>query len=153
AGLFTMSDPALQIAVLGGAAVCGLALTAGSRSPLWLTTGLVALAAQTAVTAGSIVDFAPAYVPSTLGVLLAAAGVVGILRRDNRLTGPWTVLLFVATATAGSTLHWNADTFVYGLAGVTLLAAAIAWLLPTRVPAMVTPVAPGVENVGAWIAA
>ena len=151
ASSFAISDPALQFAVLGAATACGLIVSLRFRSPAWLATGLAALAAQTAINAMSIAGAAPAYVPATLGMVLAACVIDGVVRRDRRMALAASALLILGTITAGSTLIWQADQYADALAGVALACAAAAWLLPTRI-ASGTSSAARLDNAGGWIA-
>lgn len=151
ASSFTIGGSLLQFVVLGGAAVCGLAAALRFRSPAWLALGLAALAAQTAINAMTIAGAAPAYVPATLGMVLAACIVDGALRRDRRMALPASALLILGAITAGSTLLWQADEYAYALAGVAVACAAAAWRLPTRLAPGTRDVA-GLDNAGGWIA-
>lgn len=151
ASSFAISDSVLQFAVLGAATACGLVVSLRFRSPAWLALGLAALAAQAAINAMTIAGAAPAYVPATLGMVLGACVVDGVVRRDRRMTLPASALLILGTITAGSTLVWQADEYAYALAGVALACAAAAWLLPTRL-ASGTSSAAGLDNAGGWIA-
>ena len=151
ASSFAIANPRLQFAVLGAAAACGLVVSLRFRSPAWLALGLAALAAQTAINAMSIAGAAPAYVPATLGMVLAACVVDGAVRRDRRMALPASALLILGTITAGTTLAWQADQYAYALAGVALACVVSAWLLPTRLAAAASSAA-GLDNAGGWIA-
>ena len=152
ASSFVITDSVLQIAVLGLGSVVGLTFALRFRSPAWLVLGLAALAAQSAINAGDIAGAAPGYVPATLGMVLAACAVYGVVRRDRTMALPAGVLLILGALTAGSTLRWEADAYAYALAGVAVTCAVLAWLLPTRLPhAHTWNVAP-LDNVGGWIA-
>ena len=151
ASSFAISDPRLQFAVLGAATACGLVVSLRFRSPAWLALGLAALAAQAAINAMNIAGAAPAYVPATLGMVLAACVVDGAVRRDRRMALPASALLILGTITAGSTLAWHADQYAYALAGVALACAAAAWLLPTRLAPGARSAA-GLDTAGGWIA-
>ena len=151
ASSFAISDPRLQFAVLGAATACGLVVSLRFRSPAWLALGLAALAAQAAINAMNIAGAAPAYVPATLGMVLVACIVDGVVRRDRRMALPASALLILGTITAGSTLEWQADQYAYALAGVALACAAAAWLLPTRL-ATGTSSAARLDNAAGWLA-
>ncbi|MBV8528958.1 MAG: hypothetical protein JOZ75_11630, partial [Candidatus Dormibacteraeota bacterium] len=150
AGSFAIGDPALQFVVLGAATACGLVVSLRFLSPAWLALGLAALAAQAAINAMTIAGAAPAYVPATIGTVLAACIVDGVVRRDRRMALPAGALLILGTITAGSTLLWQADEYAYALAGVAVACAAVAWLLPARLAAG-TSSAAGLDNAGGWI--
>lgn len=151
ASSFAISNPALQFAVLGAATTYGLVVSLRFRSPPWLALGLGALAAQTAINAMNIAGAAPAYVPATLAMVLAACVIDGVVRRDRRMALPASVLLILGTITAGSTVGWHADQYAYALAGVAFASAVAAWLLPTRL-ASATAGAAGLDSPDGWIA-
>lgn len=153
AGLFTMSDPALQVAVLGVAVACGLALAIRRGNPAWLVTGLAALAMQSHVNAAAIAGAAPLYVPTTLALVMLATIIDGTIRRDRLMGVPAALLLIAATLTAGSTLRWQADAYAVALAAVAAVCAVVAWLAPVRVPVAAASAWRGLNNAGAWIAA
>ena len=157
AALVRVSDPSLQFALLGAATGCGLLLALRTRCPWWLVTGGVALAAQASVHASSIATatHAPAYVPFTLGAVLATLVVTTIVQRNRWLTVATNLTLMLATITAGSTLGWSVDAEALATVGVALSAAVAARLIPSDrwTLAEVSLGRLGLANPLAWIAA